>query len=166
MGILLHYFMYWLSYSSLKLENVVKFCVHISPIFSCRVTFIFNIDAFFVRNLFYHWYHVSFSSYVANLHHYQSKNIILMQMLIIHYDHVYNQVLTDLIISDSLQDSHLCGLRSFVEVTYVQVWFSFTIRLFTVISVALLLYDLMDVNHCKLSDWMIITRKYVVISSN
>ena len=35
--ILLDYYVYLLCYLSLKAKNVVKFCVHISPIFSCRV---------------------------------------------------------------------------------------------------------------------------------
>ena len=37
-GITLDYYFYRQSYSSLKSKNVVKFCVHISPIFSCPVT--------------------------------------------------------------------------------------------------------------------------------
>ena len=36
--ILLDYYFYLLSYLSLKSKNVVKFCVHMSPIFSCPVT--------------------------------------------------------------------------------------------------------------------------------
>ena len=39
--ILLDCYLYQLSISSLKAKNVVKFCVHISPIFSCRVTYIY-----------------------------------------------------------------------------------------------------------------------------
>ena len=39
-GILLDYYFYQKSYSSLKSKNVAKFCVHNSPIFSCRVTYI------------------------------------------------------------------------------------------------------------------------------
>ena len=38
-GITLDYYFYQLSYLSLKSKNVVKFCVHISPIFSCPVTY-------------------------------------------------------------------------------------------------------------------------------
>ena len=38
-GIILVYYFYHQSFSSLKSKNVVKFCVHISPIFSCPVTF-------------------------------------------------------------------------------------------------------------------------------
>ena len=38
-GILLDYYMYRSSCSSLKSKNVVKFYVYISPIFSCRVTY-------------------------------------------------------------------------------------------------------------------------------
>ena len=38
--IILDYYVYQQSYSSLKSKNVVKFCVHISPIFSCPVTYI------------------------------------------------------------------------------------------------------------------------------
>ena len=37
--IILDYYVYQQSYSSLKSKNVVKFCVHISPIFSCPVTY-------------------------------------------------------------------------------------------------------------------------------
>ena len=36
---------YQQSYSSLKSKNVVKFCVHISPIFSCSVTYTILCDA-------------------------------------------------------------------------------------------------------------------------
>ena len=37
---LLQYYFYQQSYWSLKFKNVVKFCVHISPIFSCLVTYV------------------------------------------------------------------------------------------------------------------------------
>ena len=37
-GIIFDYYLYQQSYLSLKTKNVVKFCVHISPIFSCPVT--------------------------------------------------------------------------------------------------------------------------------
>ena len=36
--IIFDYQFYQQSYASLKSKNVVKFCVHISPIFSCPVT--------------------------------------------------------------------------------------------------------------------------------
>ena len=38
-GIILDYYVYQRSYSTLKSKNLVKFCVHISPIFSCLVTY-------------------------------------------------------------------------------------------------------------------------------
>ena len=38
--IILDYYFYQQSYSSLKSKNVVKFCVHISPIFSCPVIYV------------------------------------------------------------------------------------------------------------------------------
>ena len=36
------YYFYQQSYLSLKSKNVAKFCVHISPIFSCLVTYTFR----------------------------------------------------------------------------------------------------------------------------
>ena len=38
-GIILDYYFYQQSYLILKSKNLVKFCVHISPIFSCSVTY-------------------------------------------------------------------------------------------------------------------------------
>ena len=37
------YYDYSRSYLSLKSKNVIKFHVHISPIFSCRVTYTYNV---------------------------------------------------------------------------------------------------------------------------
>ena len=42
-GIIFDYYFYQQSYSNLKSKNVVKFCVHISPIFSCPVTYIYKV---------------------------------------------------------------------------------------------------------------------------
>ena len=39
LGIILDYYIYQRSYLILKFKNLVKFCVHISPIFSCPVTY-------------------------------------------------------------------------------------------------------------------------------
>ena len=42
LGIITDNYFYQQNYSSLKFKNVVKFCVHISPIFSCPVTYYLN----------------------------------------------------------------------------------------------------------------------------
>ena len=39
-GIIFDYYLNQRSYLILKSKNLVKFCVHISPIFSCPVTYI------------------------------------------------------------------------------------------------------------------------------
>ena len=51
---LLDYYFYQQSYVSLKSKNMVKFCVHISPIFSYRVTYRYICMYFYRQKLQWH----------------------------------------------------------------------------------------------------------------
>ena len=55
-GIALDYYFYQQSYLSLKIKNEVKFCVHISPVFSCPVTYIAICVTIYIRSYMCSYY--------------------------------------------------------------------------------------------------------------